>query len=189
MLALIIRESDLIYQFRNLSMVCELTLGSAMLGMLKVNNELLNEIRENYKLDVKLVDLLSSVNPNKESDFKVDEHGVLRFQGKLCVLDNFELKKMILDKSHRSNLSIHLGATKMYQNLKKMIWWLGVKRDVDAVCVCMFDLLDIKGRAPETSGFDATIGYSRVEIGYFFNELHDWITEYSKRVWCDMGDC
>lgn len=60
-------------------MVCELTPSSVMLGMLKVNNEFLNEIRENQKLDVKLVNLLSLVNPNKESDFKVDEHGVSRF--------------------------------------------------------------------------------------------------------------
>lgn len=56
-----------------------------MLGMLKVNNEFLNEIRENHKLDVKLVDLLSLVNPNEESDFKVDEHGMSRFQGRVCV--------------------------------------------------------------------------------------------------------
>lgn len=79
MSALMIRELDLIEQFIDLSMVCELTPRSVMMGMLKVNNEILNEIRENQKLDVKMVDLLSSVNPNEESDFKVEEHGVLRF--------------------------------------------------------------------------------------------------------------
>lgn len=42
-----IRELDIIEQFRYLSMVCEFTPGSVMLGMLKVNNEYLNEIREN----------------------------------------------------------------------------------------------------------------------------------------------
>ena len=60
-------------------MVCELTPGSVMMGMLKVNNEFLNEIRENQKLDVKLVGFLSLVNSNEESDFKMDDHGVLRF--------------------------------------------------------------------------------------------------------------
>lgn len=45
---------------------------------------------------------------------------MLRFRGRVCVSDNFELKKMILEESHRSSLSIHPVATKMYQDLKKM---------------------------------------------------------------------
>lgn len=53
MSTLMISELYLIEQFRDLSMVCELTLGSVMLSMLKVNNEFLNEIMENQKLDVK----------------------------------------------------------------------------------------------------------------------------------------
>lgn len=44
---LMIRELDLIEQFRDLSMVCELTPGSVTLGMLKVDNGFLNEIRGN----------------------------------------------------------------------------------------------------------------------------------------------
>ena len=38
--------------------------------------------------------------------------------------------KMILEKSHRSSLSIHPGATKMYHDLKKLFWWSGLKCDV-----------------------------------------------------------
>jgi len=34
------------------------------------------------------------------------------------------MKKMILEESHRSSLSIHSGATKMYHDLKKLIWCL-----------------------------------------------------------------
>jgi len=37
---------------------------------------------------------------------------------------------MILEESHRSSLSIHPGATKMYHDLKKLFWWSGLKRDV-----------------------------------------------------------
>lgn len=67
------------------------------------------------------------MNPNKESDFKVDKHGMLRFRGRVCVPDNYEPKKMILKESHRSSISIHPGATKMFQDLKKMFWWPGMK--------------------------------------------------------------
>lgn len=44
--------------------------------------------------------------------------------------ENSELKKMILEESHRSSLSIHPRATKTYQDLKKMFWWPGMKQDV-----------------------------------------------------------
>lgn len=64
------------------------------------------------------------------NDFEVDDSGVLRFQNRICVPDNPNLRKMILEKSHRSSLSIHPGATKMYQDLKKLLWWSGMKRDI-----------------------------------------------------------
>jgi len=98
--------------------------------MLKINSEFLSSIKEAQKADVKLVDLLIDSNQTEDSDFKVDDQGVLRFRGRICILDNDEMKKMILEESHRSSLSIHPGARKMYHDLKKMFWWSGLKRDV-----------------------------------------------------------
>ena len=45
---------------------------------------------------------------------------MLRFRDRNCIPNDSELKKMILEESHRSSLSIHPGATKMYQDLKKI---------------------------------------------------------------------
>ena len=55
MSAMMIKELELIKQFRDMSLVCEVTPQSVMLGMLKINNEFLDSIREAQKLDVKLV--------------------------------------------------------------------------------------------------------------------------------------
>src|SRR4030067_3471577 len=98
--------------------------------MLKINSEFLNSIKEAHKLGVKLVDLMVGNNQAEDSDFKVDGQGVLRFRDRICIPDNEEMKKMILEESHRSSLSIHPGATKMYHDLKKLFWWSGLKRDV-----------------------------------------------------------
>jgi len=54
----------------------------------------------------------------------------LRFRERICIPDNESLKKMILEESHKSSLSIHPGATKMYHDLKKLFWWSRLKRDV-----------------------------------------------------------
>ena len=50
--------------------------------------------------------------------FKLDTQGVLRFRNRICIPDDVEIKKVILEESHKSKLSIHPGATKMYQDLK-----------------------------------------------------------------------
>ena len=41
-----------------------------------------------------------------------------------------ELKRLILDEGHRSSLSIHPRATKMYQDLKRLFWWPGMKKEI-----------------------------------------------------------
>ena len=63
-------------------------------------------------------------------DFRVDENGILKFRDRDCMFDMPEFKKMILEESHKSSLSIHPEATKMYQDLKKIFWWPGMKKDV-----------------------------------------------------------
>ncbi|MCI68322.1 hypothetical protein A2U01_0089582, partial [Trifolium medium] len=47
------------------------------------------------------------VSEGKEVDFGVDENGVLRYRGRVCVPDVPELRKMILEEGHQSGLSIH----------------------------------------------------------------------------------
>jgi len=130
MSALMAKEFELLEQFRDLSLVCEWSPQSVKLGMLKIDSDFLKSIKEAQKGDVKFVDLLVASNQTEDSDFKVDDQGVLRFRGRICILDNDEMKKMTLEESQRSSLSIHPGATKIYHDLKKFFWWSGLKRDV-----------------------------------------------------------
>ena len=59
------------------------------------------------------MDLMIASSQTEDSDFRVDDQGVLRFRGRICILDDDGMKNMILEESHRSSLSIHPGATKM----------------------------------------------------------------------------
>jgi len=71
-------------------------------------------------------------------NFRLDENGVLMFRDRICVPDVLELKKQILEEGHRSSLSIHPGATKMYQELKTLFWWPGMKKEiVEFVYACL----------------------------------------------------
>ncbi|MCI47094.1 hypothetical protein A2U01_0068335, partial [Trifolium medium] len=88
---------ELIEEFRDLSLVCEVTPKSVKLGMLKLTNPFLENIRECQKTDKKLREKLVLVDEGKETNFKVDENGIMRFHGRMCVPDVPELKKMIME--------------------------------------------------------------------------------------------
>ena len=53
------------------------------------------------------------------------------YRKRLCVPKDEELRNKILSEAHYSKFTIHLGATKIYQDLKKLFWWNGMKRDID----------------------------------------------------------
>lgn len=79
-----------------------------------------------------------SINQGQYDDFRIDENGVIRFRDKVCVPNVLELKKSILEEDHVSGLSIHLGVTIMYKDLRKMFWCLGMKKEiVEFVYACM----------------------------------------------------
>jgi hypothetical protein len=71
-------------------------------------------------------------------EFRMDDIGAMYSRDQLCVPNDMELKKKILDKAHKSWYTIHPGETKMYQDLKKVFWWPSMKRDITrCVYVCL----------------------------------------------------
>ena len=105
--------------------------------MLKLTSNILEEIKNGQKKDLELVDRVVLVNQGKSVDFILNENGVLMFRDRVCVPDVLELEKRILEEGHMSSLSIQLGATKMYQDLKGLFWWPGIKK----VLACEFNRL------------------------------------------------
>lgn len=63
---------------------------------------------------------LTLINQGKRMDFKVKENGIIKFQDKVCISNLPKLKNKILEEGHMSSLNIHHGATKLYQDLKRM---------------------------------------------------------------------
>ena len=66
----------------------------------------------------------------KKSDFNVSANRVIRFQGRLCVPDDRSIKEEILTEAHNTPYSVHPGTKKMYNNLKILYWWPGMKKDI-----------------------------------------------------------
>jgi hypothetical protein len=65
----------------------------------------------------------------KVACFHKETEGVLWFKDRLVVPKKEALKKKILDESHTSMYSIHLGGTEMYHDLRQQFWWTCMRCD------------------------------------------------------------
>ena len=91
---------------------------------------MLNRVLEAQKKDEKIVAIVSQIGNGKEIKFTVNEDGVLYYKDRVCVPDDNDLRKAILEEAHSGSFAILPGSTKMYQHLKMSFWWSRMKRDV-----------------------------------------------------------
>ena len=75
-------------------------------------------------------ELKRKVQSEKSTNFSVTQDGVLMSGNKICVPNDLELIKEILEEAHESAYVMHPGSTKMYHDLKNHYWWAGMKRQV-----------------------------------------------------------
>ena len=91
---------------------------------------LLNRVLEAQKKDEKISVTINQIGNGKETEFTVNESGILYYKDRVCVPDCNELRKSILEEAHSGSFAIHPGSIKMYRDLKMSFWWSGMKRDV-----------------------------------------------------------
>ena len=77
-----------------------------------------NKIKGKQFTDEKLIQIRDMVLRGEAKEAKIDEEGVLRIKGRVCVPRIDDLIRTILTEAHSSKYSIHPGATKMYRHLK-----------------------------------------------------------------------
>ncbi|KAA3470917.1 Gag protease polyprotein [Gossypium australe] len=87
----------------------------------------------NYPIhDLELTAILRRVMIN----YRINENSVRRILiqnfrlGRICVPRNSELVQKILHEAHIGTMYVYPGSNKMYNDLKKMYWWSGMKQDI-----------------------------------------------------------
>ena len=61
--------------------------------------------------------------------FTQDGERIWRHRGRMCTEED-GLRNRILEKAHKIEFTMHPRINKMYQDLKRMFWWPGMKSDV-----------------------------------------------------------
>ncbi|XP_070054352.1 uncharacterized protein [Nicotiana tomentosiformis] len=74
--------------------------------------------------------LKDTMQHDDAKEVSIRDDGVLQMQGRICVPNIDGLCKLILEEAHSLQYFIHLGAAKMYQDLRKHCWWRRMKNDI-----------------------------------------------------------
>ena len=100
------------------------------MACVEARSSFLDKIKEKQFTNEKLMRIRDKVLRGEAKKEKIDEEGVLRIKGRVCVPRVDELIHTILTEAHSSRYSIHPVATKMYRDLKQHFWWSRMKRDI-----------------------------------------------------------
>ena len=90
---------------------------------------ILEEIKLKKMEKLKLKMIFNSQVANLNLEFKMID-GVFKFRNRICAPDVFDLKRQIMEEWHKSKWTIHPRMIKMYQDLKKIYWWMGMKWNI-----------------------------------------------------------
>ncbi|OMO50351.1 reverse transcriptase [Corchorus capsularis] len=101
-----------------------------MLASLRIQPTLIERIKEAQLVDSALQKVRANIETSAPSDFRIHNNGSLRFGDRLCVPNDVEIKKVILDEAHYSGYTVHPGGTKMYMDLKETYWWNNIKMEI-----------------------------------------------------------
>ena len=88
-----------------------------LLANVESRSSFLDKIKGKQFDDEKLRRIQDKVLRGEAKEAQIDEEGVLRIKGRVCVPHVDDLINTILTEAHSSRYSIHPGATKMYRDL------------------------------------------------------------------------
>ncbi|KAG8497069.1 hypothetical protein CXB51_008359 [Gossypium anomalum] len=120
----------LLFALRVMNTQLKMSDDSSILVEIRARPMFLQEISEAQKNDQDLLAKRRQCEADTGSDFIIGSDGSLMFKNQICVPKNDELIQKILHEAHNDCLAVHPGSTKMYNDLKKMYWWSGMKRDI-----------------------------------------------------------
>ena len=94
-----------------------------LLASVEARSSFIDKIKGRQSDDDKLRRIQDKVLRGEAKEAQIDEEGVLRIKGRVCVPHVDDLINTILTEAHSSRYLIHPGATKMYRDLKPHFWW------------------------------------------------------------------
>jgi hypothetical protein len=117
-------QCGLYEKFRDLNLNVTYRKSGVTMNRMELSSDLRARIAQSQQHDMELQK--RARNP----EFTIATDGVILYEGRICVPQDLELKRLILEEAHKSGFSIHPGSTKMYHDLKRNYWWPNMNTEI-----------------------------------------------------------
>ncbi|RVW85874.1 Transposon Ty3-I Gag-Pol polyprotein [Vitis vinifera] len=118
-------QRQLLEELRSLQVHFRVMGLGALVANFRVQPDLVGRIKTLQKNDSRLVQVMEEVKRGSKPDFVLSDDEILRFGTRLCVPNDEDLRRELLEEAHCSKFAIHPGGTKMYKDLRQNYWWSG----------------------------------------------------------------
>ncbi|XP_017613519.1 uncharacterized protein LOC108458621 [Gossypium arboreum] len=115
-----------------------------LLAELQVKLTWIDQIREKQLRDESLGLWFCQIESGSTSNFGLNNNGVLCFQGRICTPNDPDLRQSILREAYSSPYAMHPNGNKMYQDLRELYWWSGLKHEVTNFFACCLMYQQVK---------------------------------------------
>ena len=119
---MMVKEVELIRNFRDLNLGVILTPYSLRLNQIRVTGDFKGQIAQAQKGEGDFLRTVALVEEGKLKDFARGTDELWKFEGRIYVPTSGDLRKRILNEAHKSQFTIYPGVTKMYKDVKKKFW-------------------------------------------------------------------
>ncbi|GJX47408.1 putative reverse transcriptase domain-containing protein [Tanacetum coccineum] len=99
-----------------------------------------------------VVDEFAGLQKGLDEMIEQRSDGTLYYLDRIWVPLKGDVRTLIIDKAHKSKNSIHLGADKMYYDLRDRYWWSGMKKDIVVYVSKCLTYLKVKAEHQRPSG-------------------------------------
>ncbi|GKE84791.1 putative reverse transcriptase domain-containing protein, partial [Tanacetum coccineum] len=103
--------------------------------------------------------------PRTPSERGLDEMIELRNDGALYYMDRIwvplkgDVRTLIMDEAHKSKYFVHVGADKIYYDLRDRYWWSGIKKDIAVYISKCLTCLKVKAEHQRPSGLPSNLRF------------------------------
>ena len=94
-------------EMKKMKAVFEVSSENALLARFSIRPTFLDQIRAGQDLDESLVDKRKLVEDGLSSEFRIGADGMLMFGSRMCVPNDSELRRSILEEGHSSAYAMH----------------------------------------------------------------------------------
>ncbi|XP_042027170.1 uncharacterized protein LOC121774344 [Salvia splendens] len=130
--AFLTQEEELIREFAKmrLEIVRAPETVDSRISTLVVEPDLRARIIDAQRCDEALEKVRLKVRTGKGDSYREESDNALTFERRLCIPNDEELRNEIMSEAHEMPYTAHPRSMKMYQDLKKQLWWDGMKRRI-----------------------------------------------------------